>query len=309
MGKLKVLRGGKSLPSLKDLSGEFLKELASECKSPHTVRNYQADLAAFLRFYQGAAEGLDPGILRQYFLGFEGRAAATQARHRASVKSFLAWLVLNDYLAANPMDKLGTVKVPERQPRPVPDEDLAKLLKGIGNKRDRLLFTLIAETGLRISEALGIRVESIRLDAQEITVRGKGNRERTVYLVRTEALRLLRAYLRERGFKSGLLFRPDERKQRAGKTGEAIHYTTVHQAWLKICEAAGVKATIHQLRHAYATRLVNEGKPIEVVSKVLGHRRIATTQLYARVSDEAVKAALLDDGKLGRVSKARKVID
>lgn len=292
MGKVVAFQGGNQDQSLVDLAEEYLGDLASEHKSPHTIRNYRSDLGSFLEFYQGIPEKLSASILRAYFQTYEGRAPATQARHRASLKSFFRWLVVNDYLPSNPMDKLGSVKIPERQPRPLADGDVSKLLRGIKSKRDRLLFTLIAETGLRISEALGIKVGDIRLDAQEITVRGKGGRERTVYLVRTEALSMLRQYLRQSGYKDGLLFRPDERKQRSGKTGAPIHYTTIHQAWASICREAGIKATIHQLRHTYATSLINQGKPIEVVSKVLGHRRVATTQLYAEVSDELVKRTL-----------------
>lgn len=150
-----------------------MAELVTGHKSLNTVRNYRADLTAFLRYYQGPADKLTAAILRTYFQLFASLVPAAQARHRASLKSFLKWLLLNEYLLSNPMDKLGPVKVPDRQPRPIPEQDVERLLKQIGSKRDRLLFTLIYETGLRISKALNIRVESIRLDAQEITVMGE----------------------------------------------------------------------------------------------------------------------------------------
>jgi Site-specific recombinase XerD len=287
-------RWSQIVPELPSLVEDYLSDLRAENKSPHTLKNYRADLLGFLKFYQGTLEGLSVPVLREYFAGLGEVSPATQARRRASLKSFLAWCHLNDFIAANPMDKLGSIKIPETQPRALPLEEVRKILSVIKDERDRVMFYLLSETGLRISEALALRVEDLRLDVQELRVIGKGQRERTVFLTKTESLRLLRSYLRKAKINSGLVFPPDERKQRTGASGMPLTYSVVCRAWKRYCAEAGIDCTIHQLRHSYATDLINRGVRVEIVSKILGHKNLQTTQRYAAVSDHSVKRALME---------------
>lgn len=290
-----VLTFKNSLP-VSDMPGmveEYLADLRARNKSHHTIRNFRADLVGFMRFYPGYVCGIDAGVLRDYFKGLT-TSPATQARKRTALKSFLNWCVENDVINANPMGRLGAVKLPEAQPRFLPMDQVRIILATIEDERDRLLFTLIAETGLRISEALSIRVEDLRLEAKELRVTGKGQRERTVDLVKTESLRRLKAYLKKHGISSGLVFRPDAAKQRYGATDKPIDYSVIAKAWKGYCTSAGVTCTIHQLRHSQATHLINRGVPIEVVAKVLGHKNLQTTRRYATVSDQTVRKALED---------------
>jgi len=176
----------------------------------------------------------------------------------------------------------------------VPLTTIRKVLDAIpkANLRDRLLFTLIAETGLRISEALGIYHEDLILtpDDEQIVIRGKGGQRRTVMLYAApRSLKLLRRFLRETGIRSGALFRGDPRR---GGSASPIHYRTAHNAWRRYCAKAGVKINIHALRHSFATRLLNEGVSLAVVRKLLGHRRMQTTLRYAEVTDATVKREL-----------------
>lgn len=283
-------RGTSTLPGI---AKAFLRDLESQNRSPHTLKSYRLDLDEFLRFYQGGLDGVSAAVLREYFAGrAELLSPASQARKRATLKSFFRWCYQQDLISSNPMDKVGSVKLPESQPRFLSIEQVKGILGGISNDRDRVLFTLISETGLRISEALAVRVEDLRLEAQELRVRGKGQKERTVHLVKTESLRLLKWYIRQHGIKEGLVFRPDQAKQRRGVAGHPIDYSVISRAWKRYSEAAGVSCTIHQLRHTYATSLINRGVPVEVVGKILGHKNVQTTTRYARVSDQTVRNAL-----------------
>lgn len=293
MGSITSLkRKNQSALDLPSLMEDYLSDLRAENKSPHTLKNYRADLLGFLKFYQGTLEALSVPVLREYFAGLGEVSPATQARRRASLKSFLAWCYLHDFTTTNPMDKLGSIKIPETQPRALPLEEVRKILSVIKDERDRVLFYLLSETGLRISEALALRVEDLRLDAQELRVIGKGQRERTVFLTKSESLRLLRSYLRKAKIKSGLVFPPDERKQRVGASGMPLTYSVVCRAWKRYCAEAGIDCTIHQLRHSYATDLINRGMRVEMVSKILGHKNLQTTQRYAMVSDQTIKRSL-----------------
>lgn len=295
MGKIAAFKKptAKDQSDLSHLVEEYLADLASLNKSKHTVTNFRSDLKTFLRFYQGRLEELSAPILRQYFSGdVAALSPTTQARKRCSLKSFLHWCYQEDLIASNPMNKLGTIKLPETQPRFLPLDQVRRILAVIKDDRDKLLFTLISETGLRISEALSLSIDDLRLDSQELRVFGKGQRERTVHLVKTESLRLLKSYIRKHGLTDGLVFRPDPAKQRYGVVGNPLTYSVICRAWNRYRAEAGIDCTIHQLRHSYATDLINRGVAIEIVGKILGHKNLQTTTRYASVSDQTVKKAL-----------------
>lgn len=281
---------------------DFLADLAVQGKSKATIRAYGNDLRRFAIACKEDLSQITLGHLKGYLRDIKGGIGkATLVRHQVTLRSFFRWAAEIGVLHDNPASRLPRIEQPDVQPRAMKEGEVARVMAVIHNKRDRLIFQLMADTGVRVSEVLAIRLEKIRLDAQEITVQGKKGRERTVYLIKTEALSFLRRYLRLHGWLGkdgetitgkGLLFRPNEAKQRWGKSDEPLHYTTVQQKWKGYCRLAKVDATIHQLRHSYATRLVNENKPIEIVQKILGHRNLQTTQRYAVVSDETVRRAL-----------------
>jgi len=280
---------------LQRLLDEFLTDLENAGRSPHTIVNYRCDLRRLIQFAPEGLHALGPARLRLYFTSLAGKAPATRARAQASANAFLSWCYKHDLIPANPMHKLDRIKPPEYRPRPLDPRTIRKILKAIPkhNLRDRLLFTLIAETGLRVSEALGIYVEDLVLtpDDEQIIVRGKGGRTRTVMLYAApQSLQLLRRYLRRSGITSGALFRGDPAR---GGSNLPLHYRTAHHAWCRYCRRAGVHANIHALRHTFATRLLNEGVSLAVVRKLLGHRNMQTTLRYADVTDATVKRELM----------------
>ncbi len=163
----------------------------------------------------------------------DGWAPATRGRRRASLASFFRWLTQNDLVEKNPMDKVESVVVPESLPRPVDTEVMESILGRIPAKatRDRALFTLVYETGVRIAEALGLYVHDIDLsrDNEKIRVLGKGNRERTVLLAAApRAIRLLRRHLKLEGLESGAVFRGDLLR---GGSSQPMDYTTARRSW------------------------------------------------------------------------------
>jgi integrase len=101
---------------------------------------------------------------------------------------------------------------------------------------------------------------------------------------------LLKRHLKASKIAAGAIFRGAPRR---GGTNEPVAYTTARRAWLRYCQAAGVAATIHQLRHSRATELVRAGVPITTIRKVLGHRNVQSTLLYAEVDQATIKRDLL----------------
>ncbi len=151
------------------------------------------------------------------------------------------------------------------------------------NLRDRVLFGVIAATGLRAAEALGIYVTDLALarDDEHLTVRGKGGRTRTVLLDDPGLVVLVHRYLREAGYTRGPLFRATR-----NHVGGPLRYSSAEELWSKYCGVAGEKVSLHQLRHTHASELLSGGVPIDTVRKRLGHRHLAATLLYATKDDQ-----------------------
>ena len=166
--------------------------------------------------------------------------------------------------------------------------------------RDRFLFRLIFETGLRISEALAICIEDLdlSLDDEHITVIGKGGRQRTILLDDPALVALLKRYLRQQGYQHGPLFRAHKNYR-----GGPLRYQSAQEKWAKYCRQAQVDCTLHQLRHAHATELINGGVSLATIRKRLGHKHIQTTLRYAQqsdqVTDDEIRAWRREKRKLG----------
>lgn len=285
-----ALTRGLAGPRLEEHVADYLAELAAAQRSPHTRRAYAGDLRFFVLFCEPGRrlEDITPELLRAYFAtGLSPTlSAASRARKQAALASFFAWCARHELSAdtKNPMERLERVQLPERLPRPLARDPIEKVLKVIPKDqvRDRLLFRLLFETGLRIGEALGVHVEDLALgtDDERLRVLGKGNRERTLLLDDARLVRQLRAYLEQTGYTHGLLFR-------AAKNGTSgpLRYQSVQARWATYCERAGVVCTLHQLRHSHATELLNGGASVVTVRKRLGQKNLQTTLLYAELSD------------------------
>lgn len=264
----------------------FLGELEHANRSPHTIRAYRGDIRAFREHDGGELADVTPEALMGWFGTLHHLAPATRERKQAAVSSFFAWAYRRDLVGADPAATLPRVRTPERLPRAAPRADVERALRAIppAKRRDRLLFRLVYETGLRIGEALALHVEDLALtpDDERVTVTGKGGRTRTVLLDGGALVADLRRYLKTTGYERGPLFRAEKNGR-----GGPLRYQSARELWEGYCRKAGVAITPHQLRHAHATELINGGVDLETIRRRLGHRRIETTLLYAELSDRA----------------------
>jgi integrase/recombinase XerD len=267
----------------------FLGDMNRANHSPHTQRAYKTDLAQFAALAPVSLKEVSTDALRAFGQSIESMAPATRARKQASLANFLSWACRQDLLTANPMDRIERVRREPPLPRGVGRPSVECILGVIdaSELRDRLLFRLIFETGLRISEALGVHVEDLDLtpDNERLTLTGKGGKQRTILLDDPRLLRQLRSYLRKMGYRNGPLFRA----QKNGRGGP-LRYQSVQERWAGYCRRAGVDCTLHQLRHTHATELVNDGVSLATIRKRLGHRNLQTTLRYAELSDAAADA-------------------
>lgn len=154
------------------------------------------------------------GVLREYLATVADKAPATRARREASVAALLAWAYRAELIDADPMTRLERTHLPSSAPRPVPTAQVKAVLEAIpkAKDRDRLLFTLLYATGLRVGEALAIDVDDLELtpDDEHVTVLGKGGRRRTILLDDPALIASLRRYLKVRGYRHGPLFRAEK---------------------------------------------------------------------------------------------------
>ncbi len=245
-----------------------------------------------------------------------GRAATTVRRALSTWRSFCSWLVRQGVLASNPIERIDGPRRPDWQPHALSLADLERLSAAVDGRlpsrarsswpaRDRAVFALLVMGGLRASELVGLRIADLRgLDADPpvLAVLGKGGRPRSVPLP-GEAVGALRAYLEERSARMGrdghgeqLFVRSDGRRL----TRSALDWLV--RRWA--AEAAVPLphgAAAHALRHSYATLLLQGGANVVEVQELLGHRSLATTQVY-------VRAAGLTAAEAARANPARRLL-
>ncbi|MBT3714245.1 MAG: tyrosine-type recombinase/integrase [Anaerolineae bacterium] len=255
-----------------------------------TALHYASDARIFFRW----AHGYRPADISvheiDWFIEWQqslGRAGSTIRRRLIALRMFFDYYVYaHDLDIDNPVKpRRHYVDCGERLPRDLSDECLNKLFSAMGkNLRDRTIFTIMLHSGLRVGEITALCTDDI-LVTESITprlrVRGKGQKERIVFLSQT-AMNLLNAYLDTRPATS-------DKKVFLNKRGSPISITGIQLQLASYCRKADVWVTCHQFRHTFASKLIANGMPVTSVQKLLGHKSIRTTQRYIQLSDRQVE--------------------
>lgn len=290
---------------LPDGADEFLLWLAAERgRAANTLAAYRRDLrayAAWLRARDLTVAAVTEEDLAAYLAALDavGRAPASVARAGAALRTFHRFLVMDEQSGDDPGAELAVPRVPAGLPKPLAEDEVVALLDAIGGddavaRRDRALIELLYGTGARISEAVGLDLASVDLDAALVRVLGKGGRERVVPLGRC-ASEALAAWLGPGG-------RDEMVPARWARRGhaEAVFLNrrggrlTRQGAWAIITghgATAGLQGRLspHVLRHSCATHMLDHGADVRSVQELLGHVSISTTQVYTRVSSERLR--------------------
>jgi integrase/recombinase XerC len=274
---------------------DFLAELTRRSESPHTIRNYGADLREFTDYF--SPPGSQPPLLAQFdLLALREWLAqlysrdlkpATIRRKLACIRGFFRYLSREHRIASDPARLLRLPKMPKTLPEAPNAEVVNSLVDRIAEdkqqrphpKRDLLLFELLYGCGLRISEAVGLNLTDIDRSERWLRVRGKGRKERQVPYG-TRAAAALEAWLAERPFTSehSAIFvnHGGGRLSDRGARGIVAFYA---QSLL-----GDSSIHPHTLRHAFATHLLNDGADLRSIQELLGHARLSTTQKYTHVA-------------------------
>lgn len=286
-------------PTLSSLKADFLENLEiGQGRSGKTAHNYDYYLTRFFD-HEGIAsvEDITSDHIRSFRrwlnqeAGGDGRGVmlATQNYYFIAIRQFLKYLAKRDIEALSP-SKIELAKLPERDIDVLYPEEVDQLLSSfqpstIEDLRDFALVSLLFSTGLRISEAVRLNRDDIRESRPEITVRGKGNKIRVVFLS-DDARNALATYAGKRGDVDPALF-IRHKKGIGAQDDLRLTTRTMQRIIKKRAHAAGITKDItpHTLRHSFATDLLSNGADIRHVQQLLGHSSITTTQIYTHITD------------------------
>jgi site-specific recombinase XerD len=297
-----------SLPSPALLT--FLEHLEVERNvSQLTIRNYSHYLRRFSDWFTGQGytdlQELDPDVMRTYRLYLARRvddlgrmlSKKTQSYHIIALRSWLKWLTKNDVPVMHP-EKIDLPKAESKSMRFLNIDQVERLLSQpvistVGGLRDKAMLEVLFSTGLRVSELVSLNRDQVDISRGEFGVIGKGRRPRVVFLS-DRAGKWLQAWLNSREDNWRPVFiRLSQKKPDLLADGEEMRLTTrsVQRFVDGYCRKARlpIKVSPHGIRHSFATDLLFNGAGLRDVQEMLGHKNIATTQIYTHVTQPQLK--------------------
>lgn len=268
--------------------------------SAHTVRAYSIDVTDFLRWTQRVTVDplqVDHRSMRRYLAELDKAryARKTINRRLSAVKTFYRWLVDIGTLEYDPLSVVVGPKQSKSLPHKVGTEDMDKLLEvsdtgTVSGLRNQAILELLYACGARIAEVAALKVGDVNFDSQQVKVMGKGSKERIIPL-HSLAIETLRLYL--------LNARPNlERKAKKptnalflSTRGNAMGADAMRKMFKASLREAGLDLSFspHDMRHTFASDLVEEGADLRSVQEMLGHASLSTTQIYTHLSTGHLK--------------------
>jgi integrase/recombinase XerD len=257
--------------------------------SPNTVASYCSDVKKFAEFHNDALEKADPDAVISYLSSRKKLSERSQARLLSSLRSFYDWLILEKIIEENPCDKVDMPKLGVYLPTVLSVEEVEAIIDSVQREdwfglRDKAILEVLYGCGLRVSEAVELKISGVYLDEGFLRVIGKGNKERLVPLGEM-AGDALRNYLDSRpapadAESDDVLF--------LNRFGKRFSRVSMFNLVKKQALAAGITKELspHTFRHSFATHLVENGADLRVVQEMLGHESITTTEVYTHIEAE-----------------------
>jgi site-specific recombinase XerD len=286
---------------------DFLEYLEIEQnRSQKTIANYDHYLTRLTDFAgdELKVSQIDPELIRKWRLWLNRLGTnvsdelqkTTQNYHLIALRSFLKFCAKRD-IETLPAEKVELARTTRKQVTFLNEDELGRLfatpdITSLGGLRDRAILELLFSSGLRVSELVGLDRDSINLKRREFMVRGKGQKDRPIF-ISPEATAWLERYLEKREDNTRPLFVRFAGRKTVDLSGN-FHRLTVRSVQ-RIVSGYALKAGItkhvspHTLRHSFATDLLMNGADLRSVQAMLGHSNIATTQIYTHVTDPHLK--------------------
>ena len=290
---------------VEELFQKYIKHLQVERGiSAYTVRNYSTDIQGFLDFLGTngvtSLSKVDRAMMRRYlgWLQEQGIARGSISRKLSALRSFYRYLMRENLVTSEPLTSLSAPKLEQRLPTFLSTDEVVRLVespdtstpKGV---RDRAILELLYAAGLRLSEIVSLNVNDVDFNSRQVRAWGKGSKERIV-LMGKPAAEALRRYVK--------YARPKlEGKKRTqalflNRFGDRIARRRIEYIIEKSARQAGLDMRVHthMLRHTFATHLLDGGADLRAVQELLGHARLATTQVYTHVSQNQIRRTYLN---------------
>ncbi len=264
--------------------------------SPNTVASYSSDVRKFFTAVKAPPSEVATKDIGDYLSSLDGLSKRSQARLLSSLCSFFDWQVLEGDRKENPCDPIEPPKKGRYLPSVLSVEEVEAIMESVDmsswtGKRDRAILEVLYGCGLRVSEAVGLRISYVYLDECFVRVVGKGNKERIVPMGEM-ATTAVRNYLSVRPEPYGPEYDDILFLNRFGKSLSRVSMFTIvkRQAML-----AGIHKEIspHTFRHSFATHLIENGADLRVVQDMLGHESITTTEIYTHIDSSTWQQSIL----------------
>lgn len=211
---------------------------------------------------------------------------ATVDNRRRNLSAFFSWLSKEEIIIKSPMIRIAKIKSEVEVKLPFSDDDIEKMrcatMVTRNSKRDRALIEFMLTTGCRVSEIVNLDISHVNFLREEAIVKGKGNKERKVYISRT-AMHYLQEYISDREINADSpLF--------ANKSGKRWSKQSIEKLIKSIAKKVEVdNAHPHRFRRTFATNALNKGMPVQCLQKILGHQSLDVTMRYCTVDDDTAR--------------------
>lgn len=270
--------------------------------SKHTAKAYYSDILGYLIWLSDMpCIEVNFSKVREYlhFIQKFDYKKTTIARKIASIRTFYKYLYREKLVETNPALNLNSPKRPKPLPKFLTTDEVEQVLNGIkidtpAGFRNRAILELLWATGMRVSELSGLNFGNLNLENNEITVFGKGSKERIV-LISERAKTYLQRYLDTARslIAKGFRLEPiaDSVPIFINNTGYRLQDKTIRNVINDVVNSIELpkKVTPHMFRHSFATRLIENGADLRVVQELLGHASISNTQIYTHISTQKLK--------------------
>ena len=271
--------------------------------SANSIEAYLTDLDKLIRFVE--SEGKDFATisyqdLQQFVAQLRdiGIHPRSQARIISGIKSFYRFLLLDEYITADPTELLESPKIGLKLPEVLTVNEINDILDTIDlslpeGQRNRAMLEVLYSCGLRVSELISLRYSDVYFDEGFISVEGKGSKQRLVPISET-AIREIKNYLLDRnlmvvkkGFEDILFL---------SRRGTALSRIMVFHIIKQQTEMAGVHKNVspHTFRHSFATHLLEGGANLRAIQEMLGHEKITTTEIYTHIDRQFLRKEILE---------------
>lgn len=282
----------KELPiCVDDYNGELLEKyyvsriVKGMAKSSLSLYNYKLKVFA-QEFPNSKLTELSADDIRYYLARLKSlnkHSGTTLNNTRLVLNSFYNWLVDEEYITKNPISKIETIKNDTFKEEPFTQGEFELLCNECTNTRDRALIEFLLSTGCRVSEAINVNTKQLDFENKQLTIIGKGNKQRTVYLS-DRSIVYLNIYLKNRNDNDPSLF----------VSVKAPHHRLTSDGVNSVLKTLGEKAGIvnvhpHRFRRTMCCNLINKGVPIQDVQVIMGHSDIGTTMIYYNNTNNNVK--------------------